>query len=87
MTKKAEDEVNKEVETKEEKKKAREERAEKRKQAKKQDKLARWSGLIMLLILMMMGFLLWVGGEVGVETGVKRPGGSQSSTQPRIIIE
>lgn len=36
----------------------------KRKKETKQKKLSRFSGLILLVITMLLGFLLWVGGEV-----------------------
>jgi len=51
----------------EEKKKTREEKAAKRRQIKKQDQLARWSGLMLLVVVMMIGFVLWVVGEMGEE--------------------
>jgi len=50
---------------KEEKKKKRRDSVEKRKNLKKKDKQARWSGLIMLVIILMLGFFLWISGEIG----------------------
>ena len=49
------------------KKKKQKEGAEKRKNAKKKDKVARWGGLILLGLVMFVGFLLWVSGEMKVE--------------------
>lgn len=39
------------------------ESVEKRKKQKKQDRVARWSGFILLLMVMLLGFVLWVAGE------------------------
>lgn len=38
--------------------------AEKRRTAKKKDKVARWGGVILLGLIMFVGFLLWVSGEM-----------------------
>lgn len=70
--KRKKDEIE-EVEEKEEveedpkalKKKQREEKKEKRLKKKKQDKAARWAGAIMLFLIMIVGFLLWVSGQIG----------------------
>lgn len=51
-------------ESKVEKKRAREEKAKERKKIKKQDKIERWSGMILFVILLVLGFLMWVSGEV-----------------------
>lgn len=56
-----------ELSEKEQKKKKQKEGAEKRKNAKKKDKVARWGGLILLGLVMFVGFLLWVSGEMKVE--------------------
>jgi len=48
------------------KKKKRGEGVEKRKALKQKDKIARWSGFILLLLVLIFGFLLWVAGEMGV---------------------
>jgi|GEM_PF-1176431 len=37
---------------------------EKRKNAIRKDKVARWGGLILLGLVMFVGFLLWVSGEI-----------------------
>lgn len=50
-----------------EKKRKRSESVEKRKRAREKDRAARWSGLIMLIMLMMIGFLLWVSGKIRKE--------------------
>lgn len=42
----------------------RKEAVERRRGQKKRDKIARWSGFILLLGVMMLGFLLWVAGEM-----------------------
>lgn len=47
---------------------SRKEGVEKRKRAKKVDKQARWAGLIMLVVIMLVGFLMWVTGEVKNKT-------------------
>lgn len=58
------EETDEELTEKEQKKKKQKERAEKRKNAKKKDKVARWGGLILLGLVMFIGFLLWVSGEM-----------------------
>lgn len=55
------------------------ESVKKRKKAKKQDKMARWSGIILFTILLLVGFLMWVAGEVSIEPVVKLP------TQSRVV--
>ena len=37
---------------------------EKRRTAKQKDKVARWGGIILLGLIMFVGFLLWVSGEM-----------------------
>lgn len=49
---------------KDEKKSKRKEGVERRKTAKKKDKIARWSGFILLLVVVTLGFLLWIAGEM-----------------------
>ena len=46
------------------KKEKRKEGVEKRKNAKKKDKIARWGGLILFGLILFVGFLLWVFGEM-----------------------
>ncbi|MFZ2199799.1 MAG: hypothetical protein WAV40_03350 [Microgenomates group bacterium] len=53
-----------ELSEKDQKKKRRADAVEKRKNAKKKDKVARWGGLILLGLIMFIGFLLWVSGEM-----------------------
>lgn len=53
-----------ELSEKELKKLRQREGAEKRKNAKRKDKVARWGGLILLGLMMFVGFLLWVSGEM-----------------------
>lgn len=48
-----------------EQKAKRREGVEKRKSQKKRDRIARWSGFILLLLIVLVGFLLWVVGEMG----------------------
>ena len=55
----------------EEKKTRRKEGLEKRKQAKSSENKARWSGLILFVILLIIGFLLSVSGEVNNESFVE----------------
>ncbi|EKD80718.1 MAG: hypothetical protein ACD_40C00028G0001 [uncultured bacterium] len=45
-------------------KKRKRESVEKRKHAKKMDKVERWSGMILLGMILLIGFLLWVAGEM-----------------------
>lgn len=49
------------------KKKKQKESVEKRKNARKKDKVARWGGLILLGLMMFVGFLLWISGEMKQE--------------------
>lgn len=51
--------------------------AAKRKKAKKQSEAARWSGAIMFAILLFIGFLLWVLGEVGTSESLERQSPNQ----------
>ena len=53
-----------ELSEKELKKRKQKESVEKRKSAKKKDKVARWGGIIILGLVMFIGFLLWVSGEI-----------------------
>lgn len=70
-----------ELEVKDKKRKgAKTESVEKRRKAKKKDKMARWSGMILFLSLLIAGFLMWVAGEVKVDPVVKSP--SQSRVVP-----
>lgn len=63
------DEESPELSEKELKKQKRNEAVEKRRNAKKRDKVARWGGIILLGLMMFVGFLLWVAGEMGQENG------------------
>lgn len=56
--------VEEEVDEKAEAKAKRKEGVERRKTAKKKDKIARWSGFILLLVVVTLGFLLWIAGEM-----------------------
>lgn len=55
-----------EVDGKTEAKAKRKEGVERRKSAKKKDKIARWSGFILLFVVVIVGFLLWIAGEMRV---------------------
>lgn len=44
----------------------RKEGVERRRGAKKKDKIARWSGFILLFVVITLGFLLWIAGEMRV---------------------
>lgn len=59
-----EEKMTEEAEEKAGAKAKRKESAERRKSQKKRDKIARWSGFILLLLVMLVGFLLWVAGEI-----------------------
>lgn len=50
------------------KKERRREAVEKRKSAKKRDKVARWGGLILFGLILFVGFLMWVFGEMAQES-------------------
>lgn len=58
------EEQEEELSEKELKKLKQKEIVEKRKNAKKKDKIARWGGIILLGLVMLVGFLLWVSGEM-----------------------
>lgn len=59
-----------ELSEKEQKKLKQKEAVEKRKNAKRKDKVARWGGIILLGLMMFVGFLLWVAGEMKQEDGL-----------------
>jgi cytoskeletal protein RodZ len=73
MSRKPQEDVIEEVEEVVEK-----ESVVKRKKAKKKDAIERFSGLIFLFLVILVGLLLWVGGEVG-----STPAGMQVPTAPR----
>ncbi|GEM_PF-7046726 len=50
----------------------------KRKRVKRSNRLSRWSGAIVLVIILITGFLLWVSGEVKQGTVGGYPGGAGS---------
>jgi uncharacterized membrane protein len=56
--------IEEEADEKTESKAKRKEGVERRKTAKKKDKIARWSGFILLLVVITMGFLMWIAGEI-----------------------
>ena len=101
MSKKKEEieEVEEVEEVEEEPKKGKrdKESVEKRKRAKKVDAISRWSGVIFLGLILLVGLLLWVGGEMGSEQEVMQVPTSYSarttqpsikpSLQPKVIIE
>lgn len=58
-TKHEELELEAEIEESEKKKKS------KSKPKKKKDKISRWSGFILFLMVLIVGFVLWVAGEMG----------------------
>jgi cytoskeletal protein RodZ len=72
------EEEESELSEKELKKKKQKEGAEKRKNAKKKDKVARWGGLILLGLVMFVGFLLWVSGEMKQENIPLNPPSSEA---------
>lgn len=92
MRKKRDEEEIEEVEEvelseKELKKLKQKESAEKRKSARKKDKVARWGGIILLGLIMFVGFLLLVFGEMTseaprstIDSNMLSPTQSQSGT-------
>jgi len=93
MGRKKEEDIIEEVEEVEEepkKGKKDKESVEKRKKAKKRDAIGRWSGVIFLGLVMLVGLLLWVGGEMGNETDVMQVPSSYSirpSSIPTVIVK
>lgn len=76
-----------ELDPKEAKKRQREEAAEKRRIERKKDKAKRWSGMILLSIMMIVGFLMWISGEVKrgpLEENVSPVNNTKEA--PRIIV-
>jgi len=62
---KEEDQIlEEEVDEKAEAKAKRKEGVERRRSVKKKDKIARWSGFILLFVVVTVGFLLWIAGEM-----------------------
>lgn len=61
-----------ELSEKEQKKLKHKEATEKRKNAKRKDKVARWGGVILLGLIMFIGFLLWVSGEMKIDSTIVR---------------
>lgn len=64
------------------KKKERLESAEKRRKARQKDKVARFAGAILLGMILLLGFLLWVAGEIKTEVPVP-VGSGQGSVMVR----
>lgn len=65
--------------------------AEKRRKIKKTEKRSRWVGFILFMILFVLGFLLWVGGEMRESQrfdggSVKKSPPVQQDRDPSIII-
>ena len=63
----AEDEQEEELSPRELKKQERQASALKRQKARQKDKVARFAGIILLGMMLLIGFLLWVAGEMGQE--------------------
>jgi cytoskeletal protein RodZ len=55
------------------KKQERQASAEKRKKARQKDKVARFAGIILLGMILLVGFLLWVAGEMQQERTTSTP--------------
>ena len=68
ILKQVQDDDGEELSEKEKKKLKQKEAVEKRKNAKRKDKVARWGGVILLGLIMFIGFLLWVSGEMNSES-------------------
>jgi hypothetical protein len=66
------DDGDAELSEKEQKKLKHKVATEKRKNAKRKDKVARWGGVILLGLMMFVGFLLWVAGEMKMESIIVR---------------
>lgn len=75
-------ELEERVDPKEVQKRVRQEKAEKRKRVKKQDRLVRWSGMILFLVLLVIGLLMWVSGEVNHNPSEADVAGKKVQTQP-----
>lgn len=58
------DDQEEELSPRELKKQEREASAQKRRKARQKDKVARFSGIILLGMILLIGFLLWVAGEM-----------------------
>lgn len=58
---------------KEQKRLKQREAIEKRKDTRRKDKVARWGGVILLGLIMFVGFLLWVSGEMKDGDSVPTP--------------
>lgn len=79
-----------ELSEKELKKLKQQESVEKRKNAKRKDKVARWGGLILLGLMMFIGFLLWVSGEMKRDPTTSRQGGTtewQGNKNGSVIVK
>ncbi len=70
------------------------ESVKKRRKAKKRDKMERWSGMILFVILLLVGFLMWVAGEVKTTPTASQLGGpadnpadSQAGRQGKVVVE
>ncbi|MEI6690545.1 MAG: hypothetical protein WCL07_02230 [bacterium] len=61
----------------------------KRKKAKKKDAIGKWSGVIFLFLILLVGLLLWVGGEMGVDSSSSPVSPINKSTimQSKVIVE
>ena len=68
--------------------KKRKDSIEKRKNAKRKDKVARWGGVILLGLIMFVGFLLFVLGEMKLENQSTLPPSTQNfGTSGNIIVK
>jgi hypothetical protein len=76
-----------ELSEKELKKKKISESREKRKNARRKDKVARWGGIILLGLMMFVGFLLWVSGEMREESSTSTPIGTGVESKSSIIVK
>lgn len=72
------------------------ESVEKRKKAKRKDAIERWSGIIFMAVVLLIGLILWVGSEVGQPSNEwlepDLPVGGRgdypvSPQTPRVIVE
>lgn len=76
-----------ELSEKEQKKLKQKEAVEKRKNAKRKDKVARWGGIILLGLMMFVGFLLWVAGEMRQDPTTPTATQGQGSKNGSVIVK
>jgi len=81
------EEQDEELDEKVKKKIKQKEGIERRKSAKNKDKVARWGGLILLGLVMFVGFLLWVSGEMKKDPGATPSKPRQTQYGSSVIVK